>query len=60
MAFEIRDANGHEAPLAMAYVPMQRLESIYDPCQALRKGTLFAALYKPFCGRVRREEKEDA
>lgn len=39
-------------PLAMAYVPMQRLGSIYSPEQALRKGTLFPELDKPFCGRT--------
>lgn len=27
-----------------AYVPMQRLERIYSPCQALKAGTVFPEL----------------
>ena len=37
-------------PLAMAYVPMQVFEDLYDPCTALIAGTVFASLDKPFCG----------
>ncbi len=38
-------------PLAMAYVPFQRWGSIYDPCRALQRGTIFPDLDLPFCGR---------
>lgn len=36
--------------LAMAYVCVQTLGELYDPCTALIAGTLFPALDKPFCG----------
>ena len=35
-------------PLAMAYVPIQTLENIYDPSYALKRGTLFPELDKPW------------
>lgn len=38
-------------PLAMAYVPMQRLNGMYDAAQALDNGTLFPELDKPFYGK---------
>lgn len=41
--------------LAMAYVPFQSMGNTYEPEQALRSGTLFPELNKPFFGR-----KEDA
>jgi len=34
--------------LAMAYVPMQALETVFSPEDALMNGTLFPELYKPF------------
>ena len=34
--------------IAMAYVPWQNLEKVYEPAQALRSGTLFPELEKPF------------
>ena len=36
--------------LAMAYVNVQTLGEVYDPCTALIAGTLFPCLDKPFCG----------
>ena len=36
--------------LAMAYVHVQDLGTLYDPCTALIAGTVFPALDKPFCG----------
>ena len=39
--------------IAMAYVPWQRWGDIYEPCKALARGTLFAALDKPFKGGCR-------
>ena len=39
------------APLAMAYVPMQRWEKLYEPAAALERGTLFCKLDLPFVGR---------
>lgn len=38
-------------PLAMAYVPFQRWNCVYDPCRALARGTIFPELDLPFCGR---------
>lgn len=40
--------------LARAYVPFQRLNQVYDPKEALMKGTLFPELYMPY----KREEKD--
>ena len=37
--------------LAMAYVPVQEWDDLYDEELALQKGTLFAMLDKPFLGR---------
>ncbi len=39
-------------PPAMAYVPWQELEAMYPPETALRQGTLFPELDKPFEGRT--------
>ncbi len=36
--------------LAMAYVPMQRFENLYDDEKGFEAGTVFAALDKPFFG----------
>lgn len=39
-------------PVAMAYVPWQRLDKIYENLnEALREGTLFPELNKPYTGR---------
>lgn len=40
-----------QAPLAMAYVPYQQWDQTYEPCRALRAGTIFPCLNKPFCGK---------
>ena len=37
--------------LAMAYVPWQTWDNIYHPRMALQRGTIFADLDMPFCGR---------
>lgn len=39
--------------LAMLYVPWQRWGDIYEPGVALRCGTLFPVLNKPFLGGCR-------
>lgn len=36
--------------LAMAYVPVQKLETVYDTDQAFDRGTLFPPLDKPWIG----------
>lgn len=36
--------------LAMVYAPWQSFEELYEPEEALCRGTLFKALDKPFCG----------
>ena len=40
-----------QLPLAMAYVPFQRWENLYEPRRALQRGTIFPSLDMPFCGR---------
>ena len=40
--------NANSLHLAMAYVPVQQLETVYSPLDALVNGTLFPALCKPF------------
>ncbi len=37
-------------PLAMAYVPMQKWQKLYEPEMSLMRGTMFAELDKPFLG----------
>lgn len=37
-----------EISLAMAYIPQQRIETLYEPMQAYRAGTLYPELDKPF------------
>ena len=36
---------------AMAYVPVQKMTSVYDLDYALTVGTVFPQLCKPFCGK---------
>ena len=38
-------------PLTMAYVPFQQIENVYNQEEALKSGTLFPNLDKPFLGR---------
>ena len=38
-------------PLAMSYVPMQSFGEVYDEHEALKRGTLFPELDKPFYGK---------
>ena len=41
-----------EFPVAMAYVPWQKLDKIYEDLDdAFHEGTIFPELNKPFCGR---------
>lgn len=40
-----------ELPLTMAYIPMQTLNEKYNQETALKNGTLFPELDKPFLGR---------
>lgn len=37
-----------ETPIAMAYVPVQKFQAVYDADTALSVGTIFAELNKPF------------
>lgn len=39
------------APLAMAYVPMQKFKNLYDADVALERGTLFEELDLPYIGK---------
>lgn len=38
-------------PLTMAYVPFQKIEGTYNKEEALKAGTLFSNLDKPFLGK---------
>ena len=38
-------------PIAMAYVPFQKLGEVYTENDALERGTLFPELDKPFYGK---------
>ena len=38
-------------PLAMAYVPMQHYDQMFELGRGLREGTIFPELCLPFCGR---------
>lgn len=40
-----------DLPLTMAYVPMQKLKEKYNEEVALKNGTLFPELDKPFLGK---------
>lgn len=53
----MHDMNPHSAPmhadpmvLAMAYVPVQQWQDLYEPEEALRRGTIFRQLDLPFEG----------
>lgn len=45
-----RSAFPAQTPVAMCYVPLQMLETVYEPETALMQGTLFPELDKPFLG----------
>lgn len=40
-----------EMALAMGYIPMQRYNTTFEPCKALRVGTVFPELCKQFVGK---------
>lgn len=42
--------NVSQEALAMAYVPIQQFHTVYDLDEALRVGTIFPELNKPFYG----------
>lgn len=44
-----READTQQVP-GMAYVPWQQFTKTYDPNRALRVGTIFPELDKPFTG----------
>lgn len=46
-----RDEGFENMPLAMAYVPWQNWDNIYDLDKGFRVGTIFPCLDKPFMGR---------
>lgn len=41
----------NELPLAMAYVPLQRWQDIYQADEGFQRGTIFQELDLPFTGR---------
>ena len=40
-----------DLPIAMAYVPWQKWEKIYDVQKGFQRGTIFEKLEKPFRGK---------
>ena len=40
-----------DMPVAMAYVPWQKWQDLYDPYKGLERGTIFKELDKPFLGK---------
>ena len=40
-----------DMPIAMAYVPWQKWQDIYELCKGLESGTIFKELDKPFLGK---------
>lgn len=40
--------NNKKMQLARAYVPIQYMNKVYDPKEALEHGTLFPELYQPY------------
>lgn len=44
-------SSSQEFVIAMAYVPWQYFEHVYEPDRALQVGTIFPELNKPFLGR---------
>ena len=40
-----------DMPIAMAYVPWQKWQDIYEPGKGLENGTIFKELDKPFLGK---------
>lgn len=53
-----RPAFPEDSTYAIAYVRWQDLTQVYEPEEALHKGTLFPALDKPFYGRRARYGKQ--
>ena len=47
----------HDLPLAMAYIPWQYFSTPYEPQKALKIGTIFPELDKPFLGRKAGKER---
>lgn len=48
------------APLALAYVPMQQSSTpAYEPCEAIKRGTLFPGLDLPFMNIVNTADIDD-
>lgn len=45
--------------LSVAYVPFQKLCSIYDQFQSMVEGTIFPELARPYCKEDRKPIKED-
>ena len=54
--FKISPKHGHcefdHFPPAMAYVPWQHFQTVYEIDMALCKGTIFPELEKPFLGKA--------
>lgn len=46
----VGDFTNQPVSLAMAYVPFQQWQELYDPQLSLERGTMFAQLDKPFIG----------
>ncbi len=41
-------SKSNESGLARAYIPFQIMNQVFTPSEALKKGTLFPELYRPY------------
>lgn len=44
--------------LAAAYVPYQKLCSVFSPMEALKHGTVFPELYSPYSGKEKKHHRD--
>ena len=44
--------------LAMAYVPFQKLCTLFSPMEALRRGTAFPELFSPYDGKEKKNKSQ--
>ncbi|WP_416197423.1 spore coat associated protein CotJA [Sporanaerobacter sp.] len=46
--YRYEDLEGSDSSLARAYVPFQFMNQVYSKEEALKRGTLFPELYRPY------------
>lgn len=48
-----------DVKLARAYVPFQKMCSIFSPIEALKRGTIFPELYSPYDSKEKKYKSSD-